>query len=398
MPLISNFDLSLSPGHSDSPDENHDTSGCVVTAIFAIGPILYYIKAQGTTAMRHSRLSRPKVLQLWIFHGNSYYGYWTVYHVVLSRRPFRKTHTTRLTNPGTVCEENMVWGQFTVATMRYNNVAMVSVDTVKQRPAVMQFTALSAAGDRRTRGLGRSPCRRRCADAHRGRRAAGSVAAVGRVQLAFWARIHRGHRWARVTRSDTGRHGHAASGASTGPGPADGRRPPQRNIAIKNSPRWESRWRTDRVRFYRLLSFVFLLLLSYIKANGGSAGPWRRLEARAGWPPYGAESTAAAAATTALVACVAWRRQRWRRDVWRETRNQRGRVSDAASSAAVAVNDELPAEEAVEEEEGGRMQIHARTHTHTLTLARSVGRSVGTRTRIQLVMLKPSHAAALGTR
>jgi len=109
----------------------------------------------------------------------------------------------------------------------------------------------------------------------------------------------------------TGEHGshnptHAASGASTGPRPADGRRPPQRNIAIKNAPR---RWSRPSA----LLSFVFLLLLSCIKANGGSAGPSRRLEARAGWPPYGAES--AAAATTALVACVAWRRQRWWRDV-----------------------------------------------------------------------------------
>lgn len=92
--------------------------------------------------------------------------------------------------------------------MRYNNMTMVSVDTVKQRPAVMQFTALSAVADRRTRGLGRSPCRRRCADARRERRAAGSVAAVGRVQLAFWARNHGGHRLARVARSDTGRHGH----------------------------------------------------------------------------------------------------------------------------------------------------------------------------------------------
>jgi len=80
---------------------------------------------------------------------------------------------------------------------------------------------------------------------------------------------------------------------------------------------------------------------------------------------YSAETTAAAATTTALVACVV-RRRRWR-DVWRATGNQRGRVSDAA----VAVNDELHEEE----EEGGRMQIHARTHTHTLTLARSVCRS-----------------------
>jgi len=40
-------------------------------------------------------------------------------------------------------------------------------------------------------------------------------------------------------------------------------------------------------------------------------------------PPRSAESTAAA--TTALVACVARRRQ-WR-DVWRATRNRRGRVS-----------------------------------------------------------------------
>lgn len=48
----------------------------------------------------------------------------------------------------------------------------------------------------------------------------------------------------------------------------------------------------------------------------------------------------------------------------------------------------VPAAEEEEEEEGGRMQMYTHTRTHSL----------GTRTRIQLVMLKPSHAAALGTR
>lgn len=167
----------------------------------------------------------------------------------------------------------------------------------------------------------------------------------------------------------------------------------------ENAPR---RLRVDRPS--ALLSFSIVCYYYYclmhariiVKRTAGqrSSRPFKtfRSALREAAVYYSAETTAAAATTTALVACVV-RRRPWR-DVWRATGNQRGRVSDAA----VAVNDELHDEEVVEEEEGGRMQIHARTHTHTLTLARSVGLSVGTRTRIQLVMLKPSHAAALGTR
>lgn len=62
MSLITNFDLSLSPGHSDSPDsrpdENHNMAGREFTVIFAIG-IMLYIKARETTAIRRSRLSCP---------------------------------------------------------------------------------------------------------------------------------------------------------------------------------------------------------------------------------------------------------------------------------------------------------------------------------------------------